>query len=267
MSIDKSIDETEIKNTGNLAVEIHSDVYDEMMYYIQKASGEVSGLGNVELIDGVFTVTSIVLLDQSNTAGSSEMTANAVGKAMFELKDEPGTLNFWWHSHSDFEVFWSGTDMTTIRELGQHGWFVSTVLNKAEDMRSAYYQKGNDFMPEIFVDHLGTTVLRTYDAELETGWNENFDNKVEERIYTPATPASRVHFPGFGGSIDEFFDDENKDYPTYMDETSRTKFEELTEQLMEDTDFTEEEINQMIVEEIERKEAEDTMTKQKRNKG
>jgi hypothetical protein len=243
------------------------------MHWIQKAEGEVSGLGKVQMIDGVMKVTSAVLIDQKNTGASTEMSAQAVGKAMFELKDEPGHLNWWWHSHVDFDVFWSGTDMDTIRELGKHGWFLSTVLNKKEEIKSAYYQKGNGFLPSVFVDDLPTTISYGIDEELIKKWDEEFDKKVEEQTFSYTGGV----FPNYGGFSHYSFKDEDE-VPAYR---SRLHYgerhmyddempfdddlDEFKETLMDTTDFTEEEINQMILDEIGRQEK--TVAKTRRKRG
>lgn len=261
--------ETEAE-ASNITCDIDNDVYRKVMHWIQKAKGEVSGLGKVEIVNGQFRVTSAILLEQSNTGATTEITAEAIGKAMFELKDEPGHLNWWWHSHVDFDVFWSGTDMDTIHELGQHGWFLSTVLNKMEEKKTSYYQKGNDFMPQIFVDDIPTEMSHMIEEDIMNEWDKDFDDKVKEVTFA----ALDTGFPGYpyGGhgrhsyegathytGHDHFGHD--PDYPEagrFNDIHDYEGFEEIRDELVDETDYTEEEINRMILDEISRQEEKPT---------
>jgi hypothetical protein len=172
-------------------VQIDEEVYAKVMHWINKAPGEVSGLGKVQLVDGIFMVTSAILLKQENTSTTTEIDASAIGKAMFLLKDEPGHLNWWWHSHVNMGVFWSGTDIDAIKDIGKNGWCLATVFNKKEDVKSAYYQKGSDFMPEVFADDIETehTYIAT-EGEIED-WNSEYDENVKTKPYTP--PKARAY--------------------------------------------------------------------------
>jgi len=149
-------------------------------FWIDKAVGEVSGLGNVEqLDDGTLYVNDVILLEQQNHATETEIDDAAVSKAMFDLKDAPGTLNFWWHSHVNMGVFWSGTDTDTMQQLGKNGWFLSTVFNKKGESRTAYYQKGDDFFPEVFIDDIATKASFIHTLEQETQWEKEFKDKCK----------------------------------------------------------------------------------------
>ncbi len=177
-------EEPSIPTLDELAVEIDEGVYAKIMHWIDKADGEVSGLGKVEMVNGVMRVTSAILLKQENTSVATDIDAAAVGKAMFELRETPGVLNWWWHSHVNMDVFWSGTDLDTIHKIGQGGWFLSTVLNKRREMLSAYYQKGDKHIPPLFIDNIPTST-QTYVTEEQTAaWDKEFDDKVTEKKYT-----------------------------------------------------------------------------------
>lgn len=194
----------------NIKVEIDREVYEKIMHWIDKAPGEVSGLGKVELQDGVFMVTSAILLEQENTSVTTDIDGAAVAKAMYELKDEPGKLNWWWHSHVNMDVFWSGTDVETIHELGKHGWFTATVLNKRRDMKSAYYQKGNGFFPEVFVEHVNTSIIYMAEDDKFAEWDAEYEKKVKEK---------KSEFPKYSGNrrfnYNEYLWEEEKDNDGY----------------------------------------------------
>jgi hypothetical protein len=164
------------KNFG-INIEIDEEVYDKIMHWVDKSNFEVSGLGMIEHDpeSNTLRVTDAILLPQKNTQVSTEIDGAAVAKAMFLMKDKPGTLRWWWHSHVDMGVFWSGTDVETIKQLGSGGWFVATVFNKKREMKSAYCQVAP--VP-LIVDDLPTEVMEYFDADLVKKWDADYDKNV-----------------------------------------------------------------------------------------
>ena len=98
---------------------IGREAYDKIMHYVHKAKFEISGFGNVQVIDGIPTVTDIILLKQENDPTETEIDADAIAKAIYDhhVSGMEGELKFWWHSHVNMGVFWSGTDNATIKQL------------------------------------------------------------------------------------------------------------------------------------------------------
>ena len=132
---------------------IGREAYDKIMYFVDKAKFEISGFGNVQVIDGVPTVTDIILLEQENDPTETEMNADAIAKALYDhhVSGMEGELKFWWHSHVNMQCFWSSTDMATINDLTKNGWFIHGVFNKKNEYRCAY--SNNDPIP-LFLDKL-----------------------------------------------------------------------------------------------------------------
>ena len=132
---------------------IGREAYDKIMYYVNKAKFEISGFGNVQIIDGIPTVTDIILLKQENSSVETEMDGDAIAKAVYDhhVSGMEGELKFWWHSHVNMNVFWSGTDMKTINSLTENGWFIHGVFNKKYEYRCAY---SNIEPVDIFMDDL-----------------------------------------------------------------------------------------------------------------
>lgn len=119
---------------------IGREAYDKIMYYVHKAKFEISGFGNVEVIDGIPTVTDIYLLKQENDPTETEMCPDAVSKAVYDhhMSNVSGEMKFWWHSHVNMDVFWSGTDTATMNSLTENGWFIHGVFNKKDKFKIAY---------------------------------------------------------------------------------------------------------------------------------
>ncbi len=166
-------------------------VYQKIMHWVHKSKYEVSGLGKVVVEDGTIRIIDAILLPQKNTSTTTDIEPTDVAKAMWLMKDTPGELKFWWHSHVDMNVFWSGTDMATIKELGAAGWFVHTVFNKRHETRTAI-SMGEPF-PAI-IDDIKLVIERTLPADLVDAWDKEYEEKVTNVIPKP-TPRHAQRFP------------------------------------------------------------------------
>lgn len=225
----------------NVDVQISEIAYRKIMHWIRKAGKyEISGFGNVVYDEEAqtFLVTDAYLLEQENTGVTTDINDNAVGKLMYEHHKSKvkGELRFWWHSHAWMDVFWSGTDLETIEKLGKGGWFLNTVFNLKEEMRSAVYT--TQPIP-AFEDELPTTVLYSLDEKVVNkimaklgfkvkkdnfsnflwsleptvekdeikAWDKEYDDKVSIKKPTPTgvrIPGVPSHLPLGDDSDDEF---------------------------------------------------------------
>lgn len=173
-------------------VKIPRLIYDQVMHWVHKAGkNEVSGFGTVEYDHETktFVVRKAVLLKQENGGAETEIDGAALSKAMYELRNEPGEIRWWWHSHVQMNVFWSGTDMTTIRQLGGNGWILATVFNQRYEYRSALLTHAESPLTpkiEYFVDQIPTHVISYYDQSLFDEWDKEFQEKVQEKKWTPS---------------------------------------------------------------------------------
>lgn len=166
---------------------IDNQVYRKIMHWVNKSDHEVSGLGIVALEpDGIMRVTHAMLLPQVNTGTSTDIEPEDAAKMLYKCKDLPGDLRFWWHSHVNMEVFWSGTDMDTIKKIGAGGWFLSTVFNKKREMRTAFYSVNGTVTPfgtfPLFQDLLDTKVEPFLEPSAER-WDAEYAENVKARVY------------------------------------------------------------------------------------
>lgn len=154
---------------------INDDVYQKVMYWVHKSDYEVSGLGKVLVEGGTIRVIEAMLLPQENTAASTDIAPEAVCKAMYDLRNTEGELKWWWHSHVNMNVFWSGTDSETIEAISAGGWFSATVFNKSAERLSAYAQVAP--IP-LFLNEVDTTVFRSLDGALTGEWDRAYEENV-----------------------------------------------------------------------------------------
>ncbi len=153
----------------------------KIMHWVEKAKNkEVSGFGKVICTNGCALVTEVYLLEQENTGASTDIDAKSLAKLMFETKDVPGHLNYWWHSHSDMAAFFSGTDTDTIQQLGSQGWIIASVFNRKGESKHAV------LLTHPFQIYLDTLTLQPWygvDKTLREEWDKEFTAKVKEWSY------------------------------------------------------------------------------------
>lgn len=171
----KVYQETEGSTMVDLKMVISDDARKRIQYWVDIAPGEVSGLGKVQYFKdaNALLVENVWLVKQRNTGSSTELDAAEVGRLMYQTKDLPGELKFWWHSHADFGVFWSGTDTDTFKNLGGNGWLCGTVFNKKKEMLSALYV-AEPF--RLWVPRITTTIYTPVPEE----WKNEYDKATKE---------------------------------------------------------------------------------------
>lgn len=176
---------------------IKEEVYDKVMHWVQSsAPNEVSGFGKVTINDkGEFEINEAYLIEQEVGGAHTDIDAKGLAKLMYESKDEPGQLRWWWHSHANMQVFWSGQDKATIEELGKQGWIIATVFNVKHEYRSAVcYMTSKTVKTPWGVstsegveleDNVTLEIQSTrYTAETVAQWDAELAKKVRQRKYT-----------------------------------------------------------------------------------
>lgn len=114
---------------------------EKIKYFVNKDDKECSGLGMCRVVGGTIFVDKIMMLEQRNGSAHTDIEEASVTKLMYEMRAEEGRLAFWWHSHVNMGVFWSATDLATIRQLAQQGMCVASVFNKKGEIRTAVAAK------------------------------------------------------------------------------------------------------------------------------
>jgi hypothetical protein len=139
--------EASLKVNINAKIIIPQECYAELQAYVEHYTTEVSGCGLVERKDTTakykysqeelsseFTITEVFLPSkQSNTSGSTDISATTIGELAHKLIEEgkdSSKLRMHWHSHVNMNTFHSGTDEENYRDLDNGEFLVSLVLNK-----------------------------------------------------------------------------------------------------------------------------------------
>lgn len=177
---------------------IKEEVYDKVMHWVTSSTGEVSGFGKVQVLDnGDFYIAEAYLIEQEVGATHTDIDASSLSKLMYESRETPGQLRWWWHSHVNMQVFWSGTDTATINQLGGQGWITATVFNKKHEYRSAICYQTEVKTPwgtkaNLQLDDNVTLEIEStrYTQETIDAWNNELKAKVKTKQYTLPTQSS-----------------------------------------------------------------------------
>lgn len=201
-------------------INLTKKAYDKIMYIVGKCDKEVSGFGTTTYNDKTkdFTVHDIFLLDQEVGSAHTDIDAASLNRLAYQCTKNKvkGELNYWWHSHVNMSVFWSGQDKQTIEDLGKNGYIVASVFNKKAEIRSAVCAKSVTPFGEslFFRDEVSTNILDYYPANLVTQWDKEIKEKVKEKVYTPPM-----------GNTRSMLDDWDDRYTKYWESTSTPKSE------------------------------------------
>ena len=210
---------------------IRPEALKKIMYYAKAASGEVSGLGVVKRDkDKKLIVEDIYLLEQESSSGDTELKPEAVSKMMIDMikaKKDPGELKFWWHSHANMSVFWSGTDDECAETLSKEFAF-SLVVNKDGDRRCRL----DLYHPfRLTIDHVKLAEIYEEDESLK----EACEKEVQEKVKEPSWNTGYNN--GFGYNEYNWNNHDGrrwKDDPVYKDKIEVS--EELAEHVEKLTD-------------------------------
>ena len=168
-------------------IEFKKEAWEKINIYIDKADGEISGLGiakfdkeNQKLI-----VRDIRIWDQECTSCWTEVVDN---DAMLELVDKlikekvpMEDINIWWHSHADLGVDFSSTDEETIENWINTRFITAIVGNKKGefDAMIAIKEPFRHIMKKVLV----TTEPSYYDEKLVKKIEKEVEKKVKPKEY------------------------------------------------------------------------------------
>jgi hypothetical protein len=113
-----------------------------MVQYTRAVEGEISGLADVEWDKKQenLVVSNVYLLKQEATTGNVLLLDEAVDNFMLELIQQGASQlpRLWWHSHYDFEPFFSSVDEDTIDRYGKKttSFWVAICINQKGTMEA-----------------------------------------------------------------------------------------------------------------------------------
>ncbi len=161
---------------------IPEHLYEKIMFFVNKSPIEISMMARVKIEKDVFTLTQVYLLEQENTAVTTDINAAALAKLMYETRADEGFLNCWIHSHVNMGVGWSATDRATMEEFGTNGFLLSLVFNKKEEVNCSYFQGTTDDRPALVLDSVPVErLIPTPKAHPQ--WEKEYTDKCKKKTY------------------------------------------------------------------------------------
>ncbi len=154
LEVEKTVDASECLT--DVKVRINPVALGKIHTWVEHCDVEVSGMGVVEFVGNTAYITDVFLVKQTCDSVETEMDSSALADLELQVIKSKcrGGLNFWWHSHVDMPVFWSGTDDDAIHQIGKNGIVVATVFNKSQESRTAMYRGATEFSPDIYLDDM-----------------------------------------------------------------------------------------------------------------
>lgn len=173
-------------------------VYRKIMAYVQICELEISGFAEIEYNEArnCFIAGEPYLLEQEVTGSGTHMDENEVSKFNFQYIKKGGTQlpRLWWHSHVNFQAFFSAIDEDTLKQLQNETFIVALVLNKRKEWKAKAYLysetkstiMGIDYETKewIEVDPLPVEVDLEYERIPEV-LRKEVDKKVKEKTWKP----------------------------------------------------------------------------------
>ncbi len=214
-----------IQITAPLKCHLEEHTWHKMMGWCKAAKSEVSGMGLVKIVNNVFVVYEVFFPKQYCSSGYTELDDRANAKlqiALYNKKIPANHYRFWWHTHYNFNTFWSGTDdgnATTLAKANGE-WELSLVINQSGDFlcRADFFKKIHPLVEEkvhVLIDNIEVLTCKNSKRYRH---KPNFKSDVK-RFVLPMSDlpdsqkpkldqTSLIHMPGhgheFSGMADEY---------------------------------------------------------------
>jgi len=152
------------------------DVHVKIKYFMKKATPkELSGFGEVEVMDELLVINKFHLLDSGGTSASTSIDAEKLQELRNTNWSTRHNLRCWIHTHPTMGVFWSSTDIDTIVETGGAGWICAIVFNDKGEMLGSYYQAPKDGRPRVFIPNVEVVIRPILNSVAVELWNSEFE--------------------------------------------------------------------------------------------
>lgn len=160
-----------------MKVQIPREMLIEIFAYVDEVSGEISGLGDVEVEGEVLKITRLRMFKQECTGSETTIKPEHLEEltvACAAGNEDASKIRFWWHSHAGMQTFWSKTDDECVQSLLGcfQNYVLSIVVNKKRDLLARV-----DYMCEA----LGRKVQITH-HRLEVEVTEEAPAALKERV-------------------------------------------------------------------------------------
>lgn len=114
-------------------LQVPLQVWQKLMAYVINCPTEVNGFGLVDVIHPeLFVVRDIIITEQIAGPAHVEVDPAVIGALMTDMiqrGENPAAIKLQWHSHVNFNAYFSQTDLDNI-ERWPGDWLISVVANQ-----------------------------------------------------------------------------------------------------------------------------------------
>jgi hypothetical protein len=214
-----------------MIVKLTDYAFRKLSTYVEHATGEVSGFGEVEyfpakgsevaqIVGGYFLVTDLDILPQEAGYAHATITPQDYAKYVTEKvkqKKSVRKLRLWWHSHAHMEAFFSGTDTGTIEGSHEFDWLLSMVVNKKGSVEA----RVDTYTPRVTREITSVLFLppgrKKWTAKHTEAARKEVDEKVSQRSYLPV-PAWKPKWTHIHDGVDPYHREPSDDIPETVEE-------------------------------------------------
>ena len=166
-----------------MKLQITSDAYTKLWYFIRECDSEITGFGKVrkQTIDDedILEIYDIEIFQQEVSGTHATLDDEALATFLADKVrngEDIASYRVWWHSHVNMEAFFSSIDTGTIELSREFPYLISIVGNKPGQFKSRI----DIFQPLRFTQDL---TLEISDDENLLEWvKEEIAQKVEQRV-------------------------------------------------------------------------------------
>jgi len=172
-------------NEGKIV--LTNKVFNKMLSYANYTKSEISGFGKIKEEGDNVIVTDIKIFPQVCTGAHTELKQEDLITFIGNVIAHNGNSDdwkLWWHSHYDFDVFFSTVDTDTIAELTRGSEMFpggsrlySICINNIGQMAARKDENG------LFVADLDIVITPDYRSKIYKAVKSEVDKKVSKRIY------------------------------------------------------------------------------------
>lgn len=207
-----------LQETEKPTIYINSDAYLKMMMYVRDTATEIAWHGTVirSKKENAYYIKDVFLYPQKLTAATVETDQEKYNKWLEELDDTTfNSLRFQGHSHVNFAVTPSGTDLSyydsILQVLPSTDYYIFMILNKSGDTTFLIYDLDKNTIYEN-TDINVKIVLENTDliAQIKTQKEQYCEKPVPPKL-TP-TAFDYKNRPGFYDDYEDFYNN----YPSRL---------------------------------------------------
>lgn len=166
--------------------------YQKMLQYAKAVESEISGLADVDWDEKheKFTVGEVYLLKQEANNVNVAIVEGAADELMIELiqKGQIQSPRLWWHSHYNFEAFFSWVDQATLEERAKlsQTFYVAICINQMGHLKC-----------DVVVNTPKKIIYRDIKIKIDTPIPQAIKDEVAQKV----APLADISLNEFAGEV------------------------------------------------------------------